>query len=109
MVPGIKVLIEDHVLVESSIPREFSIPSNSRFPLAIIHQTNIPILQLDFVWITRDQKSLQWFLELLKRLEEVMDRFSENNPGHTKQPTIYDRKKSRTPAVRIIKDSNKSK
>ena len=38
-----------------------------------------------------------------------MDRFSENNPGHTKQPTIYDRKKSRTPAVRIIKDSSKSK
>ncbi|KAL5249966.1 hypothetical protein ACHWQZ_G015892 [Mnemiopsis leidyi] len=68
---------------------------------------NIKIKKLDFVWITRDQKSLQWFLELLKRLEEVMDRFSENNPGHTKQPTIYDRKKSRTPAVRIIKDSNK--
>jgi hypothetical protein len=61
------------------------------------------------VWITRDQKSLQWFLELLKRLEEVMDRFQEHNPDHTTQPTIYDRKKSRTPAVKIIKDSSKSK
>ncbi|XP_063686975.1 NADPH oxidase 5-like isoform X8 [Bolinopsis microptera] len=68
---------------------------------------NIKIKKLDFVWITRDQKSLQWFLELLKRLEEVMDRFNEHNPDHTAQPTIYDRKKSRTPAIKVIKDSSK--
>ena len=70
--------------------------------------TNSLFQQLDFVWITRDQKSLQWFLELLKRLEEVMDRFNEHNPDHTAQPTIYDRKKSKTPAVKVIKDSSKS-
>ena len=37
-----------------------------------------------------------------------MDRFNEHNPDHTAQPTIYDRKKSKTPAVKVIKDSSKS-
>ena len=45
------------------------------------------LFQLDFVWITRDQKSLQWFLELLKKMEEVMDRFSSYNPHHGDEVT----------------------
>lgn len=40
-------------------------------------------LQVDFIWINRDQKSFEWFVSLLTKLE--MDQADEEPEGEIKQ------------------------
>lgn len=40
-------------------------------------------LQVDFIWINRDQKSFEWFVSLLTKLE--MDQADEEPEGEMKQ------------------------
>lgn len=39
--------------------------------------------QVDFIWINRDQKSFEWFVSLLTKLE--MDQADEEPEGEIKQ------------------------
>jgi len=43
-------------------------------------------LQVDFIWINRDQKSFEWFVSLLTKLE--MDQADEEPEGE-KDTTLY--------------------
>lgn len=41
-------------------------------------------LQVDFIWINRDQKSFEWFVSLLTKLE--MDQADEEPEGERETP-----------------------
>ncbi|XP_060933050.1 NADPH oxidase 5 [Limanda limanda] len=50
-------------------------------------KTSVWILQVDFIWINRDQKSFEWFVSLLTKLE--MDQADEEPEGRFLEMHMY--------------------
>lgn len=47
--------------------------------------------QVDFIWINRDQKSFEWFVSLLTKLE--MDQADEEPEGERETPSQGERER----------------
>lgn len=54
-------------------------PSASMFPRLTRQNRTVFSLQVDFIWINRDQKAFEWFVSLLTKLE--LDQADEEPEG----------------------------
>jgi predicted ferric reductase len=50
---------------------------------------NCRIKKVDFIWVTRDHKSFEWFLNLLQRFEEEQESYLALVPGQQRFLTIH--------------------
>ncbi|OWK51611.1 NADPH oxidase 5 [Lonchura striata] len=49
------------------------------------HAESRPEIQVDFIWITRDQQHLQWFLGLLAKLETEQEELEPGGERHSRE------------------------